>query len=293
VLGQDLGRRHWHQGTAGGHCQQVAWLHPSCDPEPQGRRAARRAPLPPCALQWAVSLTASSLTVTHSDTDTNIPPGRPLCATFRKRTYSRPAQNQAGSDAAALFSVSRWTASERGRRIGEPAPSPKFFSEREVSERGPMSVGGPRSTPARCSVRATQAARVLPLNPPWQGERAPASNQCLVVRIPGTGASIRLRSTSIEVDRSCPGTRSAGRNAHPPAMPSRPSRGSRRSGSKVRSCAVVGASRTELTERLLFRWRRLGGAIAGRYHRAVQRWHAQVSEITASSAVNTKEHAQP
>jgi hypothetical protein len=184
-----------------------------------------------------------------------------------------------------------------------------------------MSVGGPRSTPARCSVRATQAARALPLNPPRQGqpqahsparsalrpagytrprgaqqrigERAPASNQWHIVRVP---RHRRVDKAAQHVDRSRPrghGILSAGRNAHPPAMPSRPSRGSRRSGSKVSSCAVVGASRTALTERLLFRWRRLGGAIAGRYHRAVQRWHAQVSEITASSAVNTKEHAQP
>jgi hypothetical protein len=48
VLGQDLRGRHWHQGTAGGHCQQVTWCtHPvirsrKAGEQPDGTASALR-----------------------------------------------------------------------------------------------------------------------------------------------------------------------------------------------------------------------------------------------------------
>ena len=55
------------------------------------------------------------------------------------------AQGASWDDIATVFGVSRWTAIERGRRIGARVPPPQYVPEPEDPDREPMPPGDPRS----------------------------------------------------------------------------------------------------------------------------------------------------
>jgi len=55
------------------------------------------------------------------------------------------AEGGSWDEIAAILGLSRWSAIDRGRRIGAQLPSPEFVPEPEDSEREPLPPGDPHS----------------------------------------------------------------------------------------------------------------------------------------------------
>lgn len=64
---------------------------------------------------------------------------------------------------AAALHVTRWTAIDRGRRIGARLPPPDFIPEPEDPERPPLPAGDPRSWDA---ITTGTALEGMPYRPP-------------------------------------------------------------------------------------------------------------------------------